>query len=429
MSRGRSRRVLGAIALVVVVVVGAGCSSDKKAGGPEQFDPAQGASAVRNLGAVTVAGDATFHDQRGTISGTVSYEPRLALQTFPVGVGASLVEVEYRRLGEQAWLQAAESAELPRLGIPIVVVRPKGYERRWQAIEPEADALAAKVARPYDPVSLLNALADLKIAFARDGEQSVDGTSRARFVAAIPKEKVIPAGVLSVAVFTDQNGVPVRFDVVPLGNAQSSYTVTQHEGARPQVDPPPDDEIELTEAMPMANGAYVEVAAGTAGDTAFRVLRAPATKDSWFCWKVESDPGFVPSTDPEKDGGICFYSIDPQGDETDQVAIPLDASAENAYEMLGLLMTPGSQMTMHLVDGSTRNVAVDANGLGIYAGPAAPAAGLAEVALPGGAVVFCAPGTVNNLRDLEAYDVASGDDLRGEPWNCLEKSAANSLGS
>lgn len=424
----RAGRSAFVVAFFVFVAIVSGCSSNKKASGPEQFDPAQGATAIRALGFVKVAGEATYQDQTKQIDGTISYEPRLSLVKFPVGVGKSLVEVEYRRLGDKAWLQAAESAELPRLGVPIVVVRPKGYPRRWQTADPEADGLAMKIVRPYDPAALLTALSDLKIEFSRDGEETVDGKSRARFVASIPKEKTIPAGVASAKVFTDEDGLPVRFDVVPLGAAEGSYTVSQADGDRPQVEPPPSDEIERTEALPVAKGPYVEVASGDAGGTPYRVLRAPATRDGWFCWKVESDPAFVHFEDPQKDGSVCLYSIDPQGDTTDQIAIPLDASAKNPYELLGLLMTPGSKMTAHLVDGTTKEVPVDANGLGIYAGPASPAVGLAEVVLPDGNTAYCAPGTVNNLRDLEELDIASGDELRGQPWNCLEKSAANSLG-
>jgi hypothetical protein len=281
------------------------------------------------------------------------------------------------------------------------------------------------IGRPFDPAGLLDAAADAKIPLRRDGQADVDGRTRARFVASIEREQARTLGVNALTVYTDDDGLPVRFDVVALSGADGSYTVAAGTAAV-AVEEPPSDQIEPREQVPTATGDYEEVASGAAGDATYRVLRAAASK-GWACWKVESEPRYVPTEEPGDDGGLCRGGIETSGDPVNQIAIPLDASRETPYELLGLQVPPGTSTVMHLADGSERPVA-ERDGLAIYAGSASPAAALAVVTLPDGAVMYCAPGEINTLSDLADLDAASGEALRDQPWNCLEKELAEALG-
>jgi hypothetical protein len=415
--------------LAASLVLAACSSSSGKPAGPAHFDATTGAAAVRALGAVRVDGAATFlaagnKIEHGSIDGAVQYAPRRTHEHFPVGAGVVLANVEYRRIDNRAWLHAAESTQLPSLGIPSVVVRPFGYVRRWQTIAAEAQGIQGAIVRPFDPADLLAAAGKAKVVFARDGQGHVAGASRARFTARIPAEKVGLIGVKTLSVYTDLQGLPLRLDFTTLARTDGSYTLTK-DGAAVTVDPPDPNQIEIQEKTPTATGPYREVAHGTAGTVTYRVLRAGATK-GWACWKVVSTPKFVLPRNAGKDGGECVHGITLGGDSTDQVAIPLDASAETSYELLGLQLPPGSSVVMHLVGGLQRLVPVTAGGLAVYVGPPSPAAGLAVVTLPDKAVLYCSPGDVNTLGDLA--NVSDGSTLRNDPWNCLDKDLAESLG-
>lgn len=416
-------------ACLAAALVAAACSGGSKQVGPAQLDPAAAAGAVRALGRVQLDGSGAYgtEGETGPIDGVVQYSPRRTRVHFPVGADTVLANLEYRRIDNRAWVLTDESPRPPRLGFPLLAIRPPGYARPWLAIDPSSTGLQGVLPRPFDPADLLAALAQAKVKLARGGQAEVDGTRRARFVADIAKEQPGVLGVRELTVYTDEQGVPVRFELVTLSGVSAGYTIRAVEQTL-AVEPPDPRRVELEEQIPTANGPYEEVAADTAGTVAYRVLRAPAAK-GWSCWKVESDPAYVPTDTPGKDGGICIAGVTTAGDPINQVAFPLDASSRTPYEMLGLLVPPGTSVVMHLAGGTERTVPVPASGLAIDAGPPAPAAGLAVVTLPDGNVMYCAPGQINNLADLSGVDVAEGDSLRDQPWNCLEKELAESLGN
>jgi hypothetical protein len=415
------------VAVAASLLVGGACSGAEKPAGPATLDATAAAAAVRALGTVRIAGTTKLRREEGPVDGKVQYAPRRTLEHFGVGADAVLANVEYRRIGDRAWVQAAESTQVPHLGFPILVVRPKGFVRRWQVIDPNSSGIQGLLGRVFDPVDLLTALANAKIVLERDGEGKVGGSSRARYSARIPKDQPPKIGVSALTVFTDANGLPLQFDFSSLSGADGSYTIAA-ESASVVVEAPPANETALQQKLPTATGPYREVASGMAGAVTYPVLRAPSATD-FACWKVASDPKYVTTDEPDKDGGVCVHGITTTSrDLNDQIAIPLDASDKTPYELLGLQVPAGSSVVMHLAGGTQRVVPVDANGLAIDAGPVSPAAGLAVVTLPDKEVAYCAPGAINTLGDLADVDVGEGDALRNQPWNCLEKSLAETLG-
>jgi hypothetical protein len=419
------------VAVAAVITLSACSGGDSEADGPETFDAKAAASAVRAVGTIRVEGSANYPaaggEEDAPIDGLVQYEPRRTVQHFPVAADSAFAKVEYRRIGDDAWLLADESTQVPRVGFPILVVRPEGYDRPWQLIDPHSTGVQGLVGKPFDPADLLDAAAARDIAFARDGEGKVRGDGRARYVATIENDDIGKIGVRELAVFTDDDGLPVRIEFTALSGAAGGYDITATDD-QVVVEPPDPNRVELQGELPKRDGPYAEVATGTAGTVAFTVSRAPANADRWDCWKVESQPAYEAYEEPDEDGDLCLHGIIPDSkDPSDQVAIPLDASSDTPYELLGLLVPQGTNVVMHLAGGTEKPVPVDDNGLAIYAGPETPAAGLAVVTLPDSRVTYCAPGVLNNLADL-AEIADDGGALRDQPWNCLEKELAEALG-
>ena len=77
-------------------------------------------------------GTTKLRSEQGPVEGTIQYEPRRTLEHFGVGADAVLANVEYRRIGDRAWVLAAESTQVPHLGFPILVRRVHGRRLELQ---------------------------------------------------------------------------------------------------------------------------------------------------------------------------------------------------------------------------------------------------------------------------------------------------------
>lgn len=427
-----TRRLLAP--LLVGALAAAACSSgsDSAPKGPARLDPAAAAAALRALGGVAVDGSASFTHkdgtEEGTITGRVTYEPYRVHQEFPVGAGQDLANIEYRRIDADAWIKMMESAAPPFLGVPGLVIRPAGYPTPWIAITPTPRTVQDQIALPFDPAALLDAIAtDDAIVLARNGESDVDGTPRARYTANFEAAQALVIGVSTLSVWIDADGVPLRIAFKATSGAAGEYDITA-DGSALDVTPPDAALIEPTQTIPVATADYAEIASGEADGVTYRILRAPADRN-WWCWKVESEPAYEPFDELGDDGGLCVPGIETSGDPADQFALPLD-SVGDGYDMLGMQVPPGSTLQMYRVDefDAPIDVPVDANGLALYVGPSATPGVFVQLTLADGEVMLCAPGEISNYRDYVGVTPEMGKLLLSQPWNCLEKELADSLG-
>lgn len=410
-----------AAALAALLTLSA-CTSDDgggKANGPDRFDPAAGAAALRELGAVKLTGEATATDSQAPIRGRISYgDPTRALQRLPFVAGSRLVSVDYRYDGTKAWIRRAPVTGITglSLGSDLLVVRAEDAPP-WLEVDP-ASHEAEFVTLPYDPAGLLDALAEAKVKFREAASVDVGGKQRAGFRAEVPPQHARLLGAVRVTVWTDTEGVPVRLRVVTPDAATGTYAVDAADGTV-DVQAPPESAIERGDTpKPSAAGPYVEVTSGTAGTATYRILRAPAT-DGGTCWKVEADPAYVPYDTLADDGGYCVAPLGDPAGNWDLVGFPIDALPGSPYEMIGFVVPPGSSAEVLMLDGTTLPVPVDAGGLALYAGPEAPVAALVTVTLPDGRALYCAPGLIVTPDDVEELGPEAGPQVRREPWNCV----------
>ena len=117
--------------------------------------------------------------------------------------------------------------------------------------------------------------------------------------------------------------------------------------------------------------------------------------------------------------------LDDSSDD-ERFAIPIDADATTPYDLIGIVAPPGSKATVELVNGATMALAVDPSGLAVFAGAAQPAAALITITTPGGTALVCGPGPINSAADVAA--ITNPESVRGAPWNCLAKDAADQVG-
>lgn len=405
-----------AFSVLAAAVALASCSSGgSNSSGPSAFDPAKGAEALRKLGTVALDGQVKDAKDQTPVKGKVAYgDVTEVSEHFGFKAGNTLVALEYRSNGKTAWMNRAPAEGVKELSIlpDLLVVRAKD-KPPWNEFSPAVFS-AVFVTLPFDPAGLLNALAKDKIKFPKIDDADLQANETATFSAKIPLPTASRTGVLQVTVITDSKGVPVRLKITTVDHAKANYLV----GASSKklvVVAPPEDEIDIQNTpLPTAAGPFVEVASGTVDTVSYKVLRAPAT-DGGTCWKVQETPPYVTLYTLGGDGGYCIAPVgDPNGD-WDLVGFPIDAIPPTPYEMIGFVVPPGSLAYMMMLDGTNQLIPIDATGFALYVGPLNPVAALANITLPDGRGLYCAPGLIMTPEDIR--DAART--ISSEPWNCL----------
>jgi hypothetical protein len=418
-----------------VMTAGACSGSSGRGAGPAALTPADAAAALRTAAPLHLEGSVRYvagngDDLRKEFAGDVSYSPDRMLAELPIPVGDQLPVVEYRRVEGESWFGRVESSTGTGVGLGIMVYLPEGSTQPY--IPLRRFGFVRPYVQPFDPVELLEVLDDEKVEFSKKGAEAVDGTERAHFEAELP-EAGIP-GLRTVDLFVDEDGVPVLVRFADSENAQYEYRI-ETGATMPEVDPPLAAEIfDVVGVAPAPTGEYVEITSGTVGASAYEVWRAPSER-GWECWKVVSEPPYESLEDLDADGGVCRGGIDKASDDPNLMFdLPVDSIGASPFDMLGLVLPAGSEMTVTYADGDGATQPVEPialpdadEALYLYAGPIDRVVGFASYTLPDGQEMWCAPGKVNTLRDLRKLDEDEYPTLHDFGWNCLEKEQADLL--
>jgi hypothetical protein len=384
-------------------------------------DAADAADAIQALGAINTIGSGTASGPVQPIRTAIDYRHNTMRGEFPPGVPTKPVRVGYRAEGDTAWFsrEVAKGEGQIALGADLLVLRPP-TDAPWVEV-PRASYYANIVMRPWDPVFLLSDLAAMPrrlgpaVRFRPSGSAVVRGVRRPGFTARMTLRQAGYIGLNRVTLWTDRHGVPVRVRIETQTLTRGTYDITRRQRDVVVRPPAPSQIARADTPLPSASGPYVEIASGTAGTTAYRVLRAPAT-DGGTCWKVESDPAYVPQDEPRADGGVCAAPITTSGEPLDQVGFPIDGTADTPYEIFGLLLPEGSTAEASFFDGTRRPVPLDPSGLALVVGPSEPVLGAMVVTLADGKKLSCGPGPINGPADLEG---TAPEEAFSAPWNCL----------
>ena len=420
-------RLVAAVAALTFVSGLVACSSDVV--GPESFDAKAAARTLRAGGGVEIRGSSAYGKERGPIVGRIGYRPYRLRSRLTIPTGQFLAEATLVRIGDDAWVRRSVITKLDR-AIPIgpaTFMLRTAAEPAFVELKSSEQGFGAYLAVPYDPAKLLDRIAATGAEFASDGSSAVGGTERKRFRTTLKVMDARRIGVANLTVWVDAQGRPVRFAFKTAIQGSSRYDITKLQGEL-TVSPPPAAQVELiNQPLPDATGPYTTVLETTAGTTAVRILTAPADR-GWTCWKVESEPPFVGITEPRPSGGSCAATPTLSATVDDEFAIPLDATAETPYELLGLHVAPGSTVEFSRIGAEPVTVTAGPSGLAAYVGPAEPVVALAKVTTADN-VLICGPVGIDNIVDFTAATTKpkSAGSLRGAPWNCLPEELANAL--
>ncbi len=422
-------RLVAAVAALTFVSGLVACSSDSGVAGPGSFDAKEAARTLRAGGGVEIRGSSTYFKERGPIAGRIGYRPYRLRSRLTIPTGQFLAEGTLVRIGNQAWVRRSVITKLAR-PIPI---GPATFMLRTAALPPFVElksverGFGAYLALPYDPAKLLDRIAATGAEFSAHGSSAVGGTERKRFRATLKVMDARQIGVANLTVWVDAQGRPVRFAFDTAIKGSSRYDITELRD-KLTVSRPPTNQVQLlNQPLPDATGPYTTVLETTAGTTAVRILTAPADR-GWSCWKVESAPPFVGITEPRASGGSCAPTATLSATVDDEFSIPLDATAETPYELLGLHVPPGSTVEFSRIGAGPVTVTAGPSGLAAYVGPAEPVVGLAKVTTANN-VLICGPVGIDNIVDFNAARTKpeNAASLRSLPWNCVPEDLANLL--
>ncbi len=405
----------------------AACTSSSTPNADSGFDAKAAALRIQDLGSIGIQGRGTFEGASGAISGQIQYRPFKALLTLPVVAGSKVAEVQYRRIGATAWVRRAVVTQpgLGKLGFTLLVLRGVGMAPFLPLSAPDR-GLQAHVGTPYDPARMLERLGEnRRVRFRSAGSSSVAGETRARFLAHLPASVAFLIGVRELTVWVDRAGIPVQVQAATLSGVTSTYTITMSKRALDVVPPPTEQTEQPSQPLPDAIGDFVPVFTGQAGVTAVTILEAPGDRN-WSCWKVVSTPAYQPTsiTRPGS-GAVCIPRILDRDRDDEKFGLAIDANENTPFELIGIVVPPGSTAEATRVGGTTVSIPVTPDGLAIYTGSAEPAAGLVTITLPTGVRLVCGPGSINSRAD--AAKLTSSGAIRGQPWSCLSEDDANLL--
>ncbi len=421
-----SLRAMRALAVLIAVGIAA-CTSSSAPSADAGFDPKAAARRIRDLGSIRLEGRSTYEAASGTIAGQIQYQPYKVLLTVPVVAGSKVAEVQYRRIGAVAWVRRAVVTEpgLGTLGFPLLVLRGASMVPFLPLGAPDR-GIQAYVGLPYDPARLLERLSDNdRVRFKSAGPSSVAGATRARFLAHIPTSVAVRVGVRELTVWIDDGGVPVRVRATTVAGVRSTYAITASTRALNVGPPPPEQTEQSSQPLPDAIGDFAPVFNGRAGATAVTISKASGDRN-WSCWKVASNPPYLPtSATRTASGAVCIPPVPTGAREDEAFGVAIDANEGTPFELIGIAVPSGSTAQALLFGGTTVSIPVTPDGLAIYAGSAEPAASLVTITLPTGARLVCGPGTINSRAD--AATLTSPDPIRGQPWSCLPEDDANLL--
>ena len=418
------------VGVMAVVALGA-CSnssgSPRRAREP-RFDPHAAAEKIRAVGSIAIVGEGRVGRETAPIRGRIEYQPYRLQEQIPVNSGTYLSEIQFRRIGDVAWIRRAPVSDpgVITFGVPLLAFR-AGQSRPFLAIPNPDVGVPAMVAQVYDPVRFLDRLGAAKqmVHFESGPGSTVAGARRSTFRARLPVSLAHSVGVESVTVWVDGKGRPVQLGFTTESRMVGRYQIRKAGGPF-AVSVPPASEVEgPNQPLPDAIGPYVPVFRSSAGGTPVAILRAPG-RDDWTCWKVDSDQPAALTGDQRPGGGICIPPVLDTASDDERFAIPIDADATASYELIGILVPPGSTVEVVLANRQRMPMTVDQSGLAVYAGAAQPPAALVTVHTPSGTNLVCGPGPINSLGDVDA--ISSPESLRGLPWNCLSQESADQLG-
>ena len=416
------RRALPALVALTVAFSGlAACTGGEGGTGnirldrQGDLDAAATARLLRRGEPVRTGGEISRGGVSAPVRARISWRPARAVFRFAVIADGRAYRVQVRSIGTEAWLQRAPASQ-GAPGAPLIALTPRG-ERRWVAL-PTGSLPALGIVTPFDPATLLDALARAKVRLRRAGAGSVRGAAAVRFTArADARTGSLPAGAQTLEVWVARSdGRPVRVNL-ELPDGRIRYDLAP--AAAPDVRPPAPEAIQPPappQPSPEPAGPFAVVTEGEAAGVRYRVLAAPGTGGT-TCWKVESTPPYVPAVSHNAGDASCVPSPPETGELDDRVTFPVDATDGAGFEMLGVLAPAGASLEVRLADGTRvpLGFADPARGFALYVGPEEPIAGFLTVRL-GTAVAGCAPGDLTDPAEAESLDAGGRAFARKAPW-------------
>ncbi len=413
------------VGLIAVAFAGCGGSGGGDESTPGTFHPAAAAAAVRALGAIAVTGHAAVPGHRVGLGGRIQYRPARVLLQVPVSSERYLAAVQYRRIGRNAWVRRSvvTTPGVMSFGVPLLAFR-SSAQAPFVVLDHPDEGAAFRIAAPYDPARLLDALARERTVHFRATPALLGADPEfAGFRADLPPAVRTRLGLSTVRVGVDRRSVPISVRLTTPYGLTSEYRLEHPKVQSVAVSSPPSTQVEASgRPLPDAVEAYSDVLTTTGGRVPVTIRRA-AGRDGWTCFRVESVPPYATMQSARPSGGVCVPPASDAVSDQDQIALPIDADATTPYELIGAIVPSGSVVTVELLDGHSVVVPAGASGLAVYAGGAVAPAVLMTVVVPGGASVLCAPGALNGANDLA--QVGAADVVRAAPWNCLPKELAD----
>jgi len=419
------RRALPALVALTVAFSGlAACTGGEGGTGnirldrQGDLDAAATARLLRRGEPVRTGGEISRGGVSAPVRARISWRPARAVFRFAVIADGRAYRVQVRSIGTEAWLQRAPASQ-GAPGAPLIALTPRG-ERRWVAL-PTGSLPALGIVTPFDPATLLDALARAKVRLRRAGAGSVRGAAAVRFTArADARTGSLPAGAQTLEVWVARSdGRPVRVNL-ELPDGRIRYDLAP--AAAPDVRPPAPEAIQPPappQPSPEPAGPFTVVTDGETAGVRYRVLAAPGTQGT-TCWKVESTPPLLPLGRPGSSGAHCARVPAATAGLEQRVTFPIVADPAGPFDMLGVVVPPGATLELVLRGGARLPLPVvdDDRGFALYVGPPDPGAGFLIVRL-GSETAGCAPGDIIEASELDGLSRPEFEAQRRYPWSCL----------
>jgi hypothetical protein len=412
MRRSSSFSARRALAAALVLSVAAACSGSGGGGSPAAREPDHTLASLLTVARAEAGGSSsgTVSDAAGTVghltgawrgAGAERGFARFAFRAEGAGSGTA----EVRWIGPGVYVSRVPLAGGDRpAGLAGILFRPAD-EAPWL----QTGSMPWLVA-PLAPARLLDLLSRQRAEVTR---APASGGAAYSYRAQAPL--LGPWRAARVTIWADGRDRVVRVRIASVEGG-ADYRVRRG-GTLPRIVVPPAGEIYRPggNPRPEAAGPYEEVAAGTSGGVAWRLLRAPGTEGT-ACWRWDADPA-AQVLYAGADGGRCYRAPTAADDIADQVVFGALAARGAPYGFLAAaLPEPARGATIGFAGGHTEPLAPLAGSpYLVWVGDRSSLPAYLSITLAGGTVVECGAGSVlgpDDLSDVKPSEVADGS------WTC-----------
>jgi hypothetical protein len=408
-----------AVAVVLVALVGAACSSGSH---PKlETDPSAALESVAkamqgtsgHISGTTSSRSSGSRPLRGSWSGDVSGEGEATSARFvspfaghPEGLA---LPTTVRWLDSRIYVQRSIVDVALATNPQVTPYGRTAADAPWIALP--SNPITYAYVRPYSPEALVDALAALHAPL----RTTTSGSGRV-LTTITPVRLAAAAEPTTVAITIDAASRVVHVRLTSATGDIIDYAVTDY-GAHVAVNAPVESQIarSTVPSIIRTTGAYATVQSGSEDGITWSLQRAPATSGT-YCWLLTTSKPLSVRSPNGPGGARCLQPSDPQASTDDAFVFLITAADNNAFDAVVIDPPSGARATVLGFVGGTTKPANFSGSPWVWIGPTSPQLAYVGVSMPDGTQVNCGLGAVSTAQDLGDPTITAH--VNGEPWAC-----------